>query len=340
MNSVINMWEAQAVLTSEEANKLRKNIEILPFDWKRLAMYSFWISILCLMMAVGAVAADQFLMQMLQKIFHAPNSIKSFVLACASAVMFIFGVRIRAKHPGKAIGSDSLFLLGSLCVAGSIVYLGKAVLTGSGDFPLLILLAALIYGTLAISFRSTLLWMLTLLSFSAWFGTQTGYASGWNAYFLGMNYLMRFVFFGTAVLGLSMILKKFRRCSLFVEITYGIALFCIFGSLWLLSIFGNYVDLAAWSQISQFTLVHWSIVLGVAAILCALFGLKNDDSVARGFGIVFFFLDLYTGYFAYLWNSAHKAVFFFILAVSFWLVGIKAEKIWTFDFIKPKNHRS
>lgn len=101
LNSVINMWEAQAVLTSEEANKLRKNIEILPFDWKRLAMYSFWISILCLMMAVGAVAADQFLMQMLQKIFHAPNSIKSFVLACASAVMFIFGVQNPRKTSGE-----------------------------------------------------------------------------------------------------------------------------------------------------------------------------------------------------------------------------------------------
>jgi len=40
--------------------------------------------------------------------------------------------------------------------------------------------------------------------------------------------------------------------------------------------------------------------------------------------------------FEYFWDATHKAIFFSILAVSFWLIGSKAEKIWNLEFIKRK----
>ncbi|PYM49677.1 MAG: hypothetical protein DME14_08055 [Candidatus Rokuibacteriota bacterium] len=40
------------------------------------------------------------------------------------------------------------------------------------------------------------------------------------------------------------------------------------------------------------------------------------------------FTSRYTRFFEYFWDSLHKAVFFAVLAVSFWYLGRKAEAIW------------
>ena len=45
-------------------------------------------------------------------------------------------------------------------------------------------------------------------------------------------------------------------------------------------------------------------------------------------GLTFFFIELYTKFFEYFWNGIHKAIFFAILGVSFWLIGRKAEAMW------------
>ena len=40
----------------------------------------------------------------------------------------------------------------------------------------------------------------------------------------------------------------------------------------------------------------------------------------RKFGVTFLFINLYTKYFEFFWGVAHKAIFFTILALSFWVV--------------------
>jgi hypothetical protein len=50
--------------------------------------------------------------------------------------------------------------------------------------------------------------------------------------------------------------------------------------------------------------------------------------MTKGVALVFIFLNLYSRFFEYLWEGMHKALFFAILAVSFWLLGTKAEKIY------------
>jgi len=52
--------------------------------------------------------------------------------------------------------------------------------------------------------------------------------------------------------------------------------------------------------------------------------------VLRGFGLTFLFINLYTRFFEYFWDSMHKALFFAVLALSFWYVGSRAERIWHF----------
>jgi hypothetical protein len=223
-------------------------------------------------------------------------------------------------------------------VAGSITFFGKAIDTGTSHFSLLILLATIVYGVLGILFPSKLTWLFSILSLGGWFGTETGYTSGWGEYFLGMNYPLRFVLFGAALLGISLLFKIKSRMREFFKPTYIMGLLYLFIALWILSIFGNYGDMDSWYRARQIELYYWSLLFGAAAIGCILFGLKYDDAPARGFGITFLFINLYTRYFEYFWKPTHKAIFFAILAVSFWFLGTRAEAIWNMKFIKRKEY--
>jgi hypothetical protein len=243
----------------------------------------------------------------------------------------------RSRHPERVFSNEAAFFLGILAVAGSIAFLGRAVDTGSGHFSLLVLLAALVYAALGLWFPSRLTWLFSLLSLGGWFGAETGYVSGWGAYFLGMNYPLRFVLFGLVLLGLSLLFKDRPRLGAFFNVTYTMGLLYLFVALWILSIWGNHGDMASWSRVRQTRLFGWGLLFGAAALGAILLGLKCDDARARGFGITFLFINLYTRYFEYFWNMTHKAIFFAILAISFWIVGSRAEAIWSMKLLTRKE---
>lgn len=101
----------------------------------------------------------------------------------------------------------------------------------------------------------------------------------------------------------------------------------LFIALWIMSIFGNY-STEYWHVTSKADLFYWSFLFGITAIAAIIWGLKTDDSTMRKFGTTFLFINLYTKYFEYFWNVTHKAIFFAILAISFWVIGRYSEKVW------------
>ncbi|MDR0379759.1 MAG: DUF2157 domain-containing protein, partial [Candidatus Accumulibacter sp.] len=96
----------------------------------------------------------------------------------------------------------------------------------------------------------------------------------------------------------------------------------------------NYGDIHSWYQSRQIELLQWGLLFALAAVAAIVHGLKQDDYTSRAFGITFLFINLYTKYFEFFWDAAHKAVFFLIIAASFWLIGSRAEKIWNLEFLK------
>jgi hypothetical protein len=228
-----------------------------------------------------------------------------------------------------------VFLFGVLCVAVAIAFLGKAFDTGSRNYALLFLLAAVTYAGLGLWFPSKLVWLFALLALGSWFGTHTGYRSGRGAYWLGMNYPARFVLFGLALTGLSQAFRLFERFRDFFKVTYIMGLLYLFIALWIMSIFGNYDEVTRWLRAGKFELFGWSLAFAAAALAAIFVGLKYDDAASRGFGLTFLFINLYTKYFEYFWDSLHKAVFFAILGLSFWLLGSRAEKIWLLGRRRP-----
>ena len=91
------------------------------------------------------------------------------------------------------------------------------------------------------------------------------------------------------------------------------------------------------SDVKKYELFYWSLLFGAVAIYLIYFRIKFDDSIERNYGITFLFKNLYTRYFEYFRNSTHKAVFFTILAVSFWYIDYKAEKIGVLSLLNEKK---
>ena len=326
--SVVESWVENKILSQEQGHMLLGSYEVVRFDWKRLAKYSFWISIICIIISVAAILADDFLMALLSRLFSAPDIAKCLGTGIIAAFVYYFGIKRRSRKPEKVFSNEAILFLGVLATAGSIAFLGKALDTGSGHYSLLILLAAIIYGILGLWFPSRLVWIFSLLSIGGWMGTETGYVSGWGAYYLGMNYPLRFVLFGIVLTAFSYVFSIWRTRQDFFKATRAMGLLNLFIALWIMSIFGNYGDMYEWQRAKQIELFHWSLLFGVAAGISIFHGIKEDDSMTRGFGLTFLFINLYTRFFEYFWENTHKAIFFAILAASFWFLGSKAEKIW------------
>jgi uncharacterized membrane protein len=338
VSRVIERWRQNGVVDEPTAAKLSDSLAIASFDWQRTARYAFIVSIFCLVIAVGSVLADEVLMKLLMRIFNAPAFVKCAFFAAVSAAIFRYGLFLRKRYPHRPYGNESVFFLGVLALAASVYFLGVAIDTGSGHYSVLFLIASVFYALLGLWFPSKLVWVFGLVSLGAWMGTETGYVSGYGMYFLGMNYPLRFVFFG-AVLAVVGIAGQHspstaspstlgERLLLMSPQTKVIGLLNLFVALWIMSIFGNYGDMSHWQKVKQYELLHWSVIFGGVAIAAVWYGLKHDDGVLRGFGLTFLFINLYTRFFEYFWDSIHKAAFFAVLAVSFWYLGSKAEAIW------------
>lgn len=340
LDQVVSRWEADGTVDSETASRLKGSYTIRPFDWRRLAMYSFIIAVLCAVIAAGAILADDYLLELIGALFSAPDSALCLIFSGLATGVFYLGLRARRRHPESVFGNEAILLVAVLLAAVAIVFLGKMLDRGSGHFSLLLLLAAVLYGVAGFYYQSKLVWIFSLLSLGSWFGAETGYLSGWGAYYLGLNYPLRFALFGAALTGASFLFQYDAKGAFLRRATYKVGLLYLFISLWILSIFGNYGDADSWWRDSRKgELLHWSVLFGLVALAAIWHGLRHDDSASRGFGLVFLFINLYTKFFEYFWNVSHKAVFFFLLAVSFWLIGSKAEALWNLEFVKKGADR-
>lgn len=334
LRKIIGQWESDGTVTPEVAKTLQGSFAIRSFDWARLAKYSFIVAVICAIISLSAMLADQYLIDLMHRLFTAPDTFLFLLFAGAAALVFYIGLRKRRRHPEKTFGNEAVLFVAVVFAAVAIVFLGKLLDRGTGHFSLLLLLAAVLYGAIGYWYDSTLVWTFSLLSLGSWFGAETGYISGWGAYFLGMNYPLRFVVFGAVLIGVSFLFKAGAKTVILHKSTYVIGLLYLFLALWIMSIFGNYDDIDRWYRADNTELLHWSVIFGLVSLAAIYWGLKRDDGAAQGFGLTFLFINLYTKFFEYFWDTTHKAVFFLILAVSFWLIGRKAETIWNLEFVK------
>ncbi|WP_062546932.1 DUF2157 domain-containing protein [Pedobacter sp. PACM 27299] len=393
LEEMLEHWQEQKLLSPAQVEKLRSSYETKHFDWRRLAQYSFWIAMACGVISLGALLVDNKVLKYLESLYQTSDGVISLLSAIAAGYLYYLSFKRKKTKSQEVFSNEALVFTAVMLTANAIAYLGKAIHAGGTHFSLLLLIAVFIYGILAYIFQSRLIWAFALISLGAWFGTESGYLSRGNWYFIGMNYPLRFVCFGFVLTASSFLMKGssahiksfslFRKRTLsgttpsestataenrsletavlpeatkvgeslpkkeasainpsarslghFFQITYIIGMMYLFFSLWLLSVFGNFGTLEEWYGVRQLSLFYWAIVSASACVISIFIGLKYRDDIAREFGITFLFINLYTRYFEYFWDSWHKAVFFCVLAASFWIIGRKAEKIWNLEFLK------
>lgn len=336
LDEMLEHWKAERLLSEDDVRRLKNSYETKSFDWRRLAQYSFWIAMACGVISLGALLIDKDILTYLEKLYDTPDILISLLSAATAGVLYYYSFKRKKTHTTQVFSNDAMVFSAVMLTANAIAYLGKSIGKGDANYPLLILFSVFVYGCLAFVFRSRLIWIFVLISLGAWYGTETGYLSRWDMYFAGMNYPLRFVVFGFVLTGAALLLRKVKAFALFQPATYICGMIYLFVSLWLLSVFGNYGDLDEWASVRQLDMFYWAIISAALCTISIFVGLKYRDDVAREFGITFLFLNLYTRYFEYFWDSWHKALFFCVLAASFWIIGRRAEKIWNLEFLKNK----
>ena len=328
INDTIAQWQQQQLIDTQQAQQLRQSYHVISFDWKLLAVYSFWAAIACFILSVILLVADDYLFALISHLIDTPASVLTILSAIIAGLFFYFGVKRRQRYPEKTVSNEAIFFFGVLITAVASGFLSHTTLALHWRESLFIIIPTVIYLIVGIQLRSVLVWLFALLGVGLWVLTETSYLAHDHYLFWGMNILLRFTVIGLLIAGLSSIFKPNSRFYFTKEATQFIGLIYFFTALWMLTIFGNYDSLRAWSNIKQIELWGWSVAMLLITLSAIFYGIKYNDPLVRAFGIIFLLLCLYSRYFEYFWDTLHKALFFAILALSFWIIGGRAEKIW------------
>lgn len=332
VRKALEAWQASGLLDRETAARLLDDLTPLSFDWRRLGIYALWTAVACILIGVVALFSDTRLVEFIARFITLTGLGRCLLLCLVAAALFLWGARRRARFPEKRLTTEAIFFLGVLAFAGSLnffsVWLAPAYpssVIGGDAVVSLFLAAALIYGVLGLALDSRMIWVFALLSLGGWFGADVGYSAQWYAYYLGMDYPVRIAIFGLLLCGLSVLLRKNRlwpRLAAFERSTLSLGLLFLFVSLWYLSIMGS------WDAPRSMEPLHWALLFGAAACAAVWIGIRRDDGMLRGYGLVFLGLNLYTRFFEWFWDSLHKGLFFIIVGVSLWFLGSQAERLW------------
>jgi hypothetical protein len=98
-------------------------------------------------------------------------------------------------------------------------------------------------------------------------------------------------------------------------------------ALWGLALFGNHHSMSAWNQASSMSLLPWGILMAAISLAVWMAGRKSNNKEWMWMGGLALIADAYTQFFLFLWEPLHPALFFVIMAGSFWLLGRRAEMI-------------
>ena len=340
LHKVLTAWENAGKITAQQARELKESYTVRSFDWKMMTRYCFIIAILLGVAGVVATFADRalirFFQSMVDKIYNAPNFILAVICAVIGFIFFYFGEKNKQAQPSRIFTNEGFILLGATFTAFTAANL--AAMTGTGDiyYITVFLAATLLYLGLSLKLKNALLWLFTLISFTVWLGVLTGVSVHWKAYFLGMNFPVRYILIGAVLLTVFWQTRKFSWWKGFYPISHFYSLLLLFTALWTSSVFGNTANFDIWSKTPQWHYWPWALLSTGWAAAATYWGSQKQQLQLRSFGIAFLFLNIYTRCFEYFWEGTPKAVFFIALAVSFWLIGRRAEKIWHLD-LKGSN---
>ena len=292
-------------------------------EWDFTTIIKWTLVLGAVMISIGLIS---FITLLVQSIYLAILILSAFCLAS-----YYYGFKLKTrdfKYYFPKTG-NTLIAIASLLLGADIFAINKFLFNEVFHWTILIFLISVIYLFIAYFKENTLVLVFSLLGFATWFGAETGYMSGWGAYFLGLNYPIRFVLISPLIILIGYFHKKFNFSipESFIRTYYSFGLLFLNLSLWILSIFGNQGSLDNWGFSSNNTeLLFFSILWGIVDVIIFVIGSKFKDKMFVGYAITFIMLNLYTRYFEYFWDEMYKSLFFIILGAMSIIIGLYFEK--------------
>ena len=292
-------------------------------EWDFTTIIKWTLVLGAVMISIGLIS---FITLLVQSIYLAILILSAFCLAS-----YYYGFKLKErdfKYYFPKTG-NALIAISSLLLGADIFAINKFIFNEGIHWTTLIFVISIIYLFIAYFKENTLVLVFSLLGFAAWFGAVTGYISGWGAYYLGLNYPMRFTLISPIIILIAYFHKKLDLSvpESFIRTYYSFGLLFVNLSLWILSIFGYQGGLGNWGFSSNnIELLFFSIVWLTADAVIFLIGAKFKDKMFVGYAVTFIILNLYTRYFEFFWDKMYKSLFFIILGGISIIIGLYFEK--------------
>lgn len=287
----------EGVLTEALYGQLLDRYPITGWDWRSLGR---WFLIF------GAISVIAGLALISRTLFEFTLTKLAVLLGIATLAGFGGGQWLKRTRPALVWSGLSLELLSGLLLIGLTFTLGAIYSTGSGNWPALLLIDLMLLIGLSYALRNVLLLVLSAVVFFCWFGGFTGYASGWGAYWFGMNYPLRFLLAAGAMIAIAVIHQQSEAGPLaryrgFCKVWLSAGLFFAEMALWLLALFGNFnLETERWYWAGAGELILFNALWAGLNIALVWLGARLAMRMLTGYGATFLIIQIYTLFFAHL----------------------------------------
>jgi hypothetical protein len=337
LNEMIDGWRSEKLISEEQSMQMKQSFTVRKFDWKQVTLYAFIIAVSCCVLSIIVLLADKSLIELLEKFTRINDFGVSLILTAITLLIFLFTQKRIKRRPASSLSNNSLLLVAAFFSLASISYWAKAIHVFHHNYSPIFLLAGAVYFIAAVHFHSKTLWVLGLQMLAVAFGAMTYFSGNGEMKFLGMNFALRYIPFSMILAVAGLWIHKSRLTSEFTKAHFFTVLLIFYTALWILTIFGNYNSYERWTQVRQTEFIVWDLLLFGVAGLGMYIGLKKYNFLVGNISLIFFILNLLTRYFEYFWKPLHKSVFFMVLAIIFWLIGSRAERLWNLKFLEEKD---
>ena len=322
---------ARGILSLEQGHKLKDRYPVTPRGLGIIVTMFAVIGVLSALAGIGVLMQEHliglwnFLKERVNWWLAAEGS-----LLLAFVLLLLQGSRLKVLRPRPLLG-ELFELAGAFALQGLTVVMAKHYFTGSYNWSSLLGIEAGLLLLLAYAIGNRFILWYALANFFFYFGAETGYISGWGAYYLGMTYPVRFLGIGLLTLAVAWIhgvlvrgrLVNFSR----VYAHYGLLLVNL--SLWFLSLFGYFEKANVCWEGTTGERIIFSALWALVSVSSLLIGAKTGLRLLRGYGLTFLIINLYTFYFQFVVANSSEVWFVHLLLTGgsmLWL-GFHMEKV-------------
>jgi len=315
--SELELLGAQKLLTDEQVARLKERYPTGKWDLVSLAR---WLTIL------GAVTAGGGVVILAAQLKQWRSLLEVSLGVVTVALIWLARWLARARQMERT--GAALELCASFALQGLTVALAVHYSTGSDNWPGLVGVQTALAGILAYALRNRLVLIHALCCLFVFFGGETGYISGWGAYWLGMNYPLRFLVAGLVSLLVARLHAKGGPAWRgFSRVYLHFGLLIAHFAMWFFSVFGYFEKDVRWEG-TEGERAAFSIAWAALSAGSIWLGSRIGLSTLRAYGMTFLIINCYTFYFQFV--VAHSIIMWWLhlllVGGSLVFLAIKVEQ--------------